>query len=74
MPLHLYFNRALDAMWAHLKSGAALPPSQVVRTTPRGGFAGQAPAIAVTNVPVFSATPAATEQITFSNNVVTIPD
>ena len=36
VPLHVYFNRALDAMYAHLTTGAALPPSQVVRTTPRG--------------------------------------
>jgi hydroxybutyrate-dimer hydrolase len=35
VPLHLYFNRALDAMWAHLKTGTPLPPSQLVRTTPR---------------------------------------
>jgi hypothetical protein len=33
VPLHLYFNRAMDAMWAHLKNGTALPGSQVVRTT-----------------------------------------
>ena len=74
VPLHRYFQLALDAVYNNLRAGTALPPSQVVRTTPRGGFAGQAPAIAATNVPVFSATPAATEQITFSNNLVTIPD
>jgi mannosyl-3-phosphoglycerate phosphatase family protein len=28
VPLHLYFNRAMDAMWAHLKNGAALPPDR----------------------------------------------
>jgi hydroxybutyrate-dimer hydrolase len=33
VPLHVYFVRAMDAMYATLKSGAALPPSQVVRTT-----------------------------------------
>ena len=37
VPLHVYFNRALDAMYSHLTQGTALPPSQVVRTTPRGG-------------------------------------
>jgi pimeloyl-ACP methyl ester carboxylesterase len=26
VPLHVYFNRAMDAMWAHLKNGTALPP------------------------------------------------
>ena len=44
VPLHVYFNRALDAMYSHLTQGTALPPSQVVRTTPRGG-ASPAPAI-----------------------------
>jgi len=35
VPLHVYFIRAMDAMWAHLTQGMPLPPSQVVRTTPR---------------------------------------
>jgi hydroxybutyrate-dimer hydrolase len=35
VPLNLYFHRALDAMYAHLKDGSALPASQLVRTTPR---------------------------------------
>ena len=28
VPLHVYLNRALDAMYAHLKTAQALPPSQ----------------------------------------------
>ncbi|MDB5847242.1 MAG: hydrogenase, partial [Rhodoferax sp.] len=51
VPLHAYFTQAMNAMYARLKSGTALPPSQVVRTTPRGGVPGAAPAIAVGNVP-----------------------
>ena len=39
IPLHKYFVDALDLMWAHLTAGAALPPSQVVATTPRAGGA-----------------------------------
>ena len=35
VPLHVYLNRALDAMYAHLRSNQALPPSQVVRTVTR---------------------------------------
>jgi hydroxybutyrate-dimer hydrolase len=61
-------------MWAKLKTGAALPPSQVVHTTPRGGTPGAAPAITLANVPPISATPAASSQITFSGNTLTIPD
>ncbi|MDB5741922.1 MAG: hydrogenase [Polaromonas sp.] len=74
VPLHLYFNRAMDAMYANLKTGAALPPSQVVRTTPRGGVPGAAPAITTANVPAISASPAAGNQIGFSGTTLTIPN
>ncbi len=73
IPLHVYFNRAMDAMYDHLKSGKALPPSQVVRTTPRGGTAGAAPAITATNLPAISTAPATADAITFSGNTLTIP-
>ncbi len=74
VPLHYYFIQAMDRVFANLKTGAALPPSQLVRTTPRGGTPGAAPAITTANVPAISSTPAATNLITFSNNTVTIPD
>ena len=74
IPLHLYYIRAMDAMWAHLKHGAALPPSQVVRTTPRGGTPGAAPAITGANVPALSASPAAGDQIVISGSTMTLPD
>lgn len=74
VPLHLYFVRAMDAMYANLKNGTALPPSQVVRATPRGGAPGAAPAITVANVPAISASPAAANQITFNGTSVAIPN
>ena len=74
IPLHVYFLRAMDAMYANLKSGTALPGSQVVRTVPRGGTAGSAPQITAANVPAIAATPAAADAITFANNTVTIPN
>src|SRR5205814_8369237 len=76
VPLHRYFIQAMDLMYANLKNGTALPPSQVVRTTPRGGSAGAAPALTVANVPPISATPPTADQITFSasDNTLTIPD
>src|ERR1700682_5832478 len=74
VPLHSYFIKAMDAMYARLKSNTPLPPPQVVRTVPRGGTPGSAPAITLANVPPMSAAPAAGNQITFSNNTVTIPD
>jgi hydroxybutyrate-dimer hydrolase len=74
VPLHVYLNRALDAMYAHLSQGAALPPSQVVRTVPRGGTPGQAPAITAANVPPISAAPAAGNLITVDGSTIRVPD
>ena len=74
VPLHLYFIRAMDAMWAHLKNGTALPPSQVVRTTPRGGTPGLAPAITAAQLPGIAATPAAGNAITISGNTLQVPE
>jgi hydroxybutyrate-dimer hydrolase len=74
VPLHLYLNRALDAVWARLKNGTALPPSQVVRTVPRGGTPGAAPALTAANVPAIAANPAAGDRITFSGTTLNVPD
>ena len=74
VPLHVYFNRAMDAMAARLRSGAALPPSQVVRATPRGGNPGLAPAITTANVPAISAAPAAADTIGFTGTSITVPN
>ena len=70
VPLHVYFVRSLDAMWAHLKTGAALPPSQVVRTTPRAAGA----ALAASNVPPWTTAPVAGDTISFSAGVLTVPN
>lgn len=74
IPMHVYFNRALDLMYAHLKSGAPLPGSQVVRTTPRGGSPGSAPALTSANVPPIAIVPASANAITYADGVLTIPD
>jgi len=74
VPLHGYFNQAMDNMYAHLRSGAALPPSQVVRTTPRGGVPGAATPITAANVPPYSAAPAPANQIGFTGTSVVIPN
>ena len=75
VPLHRYVIQALDIMYANLKNGAAIPPSQVVRTTPRGGAGGAGtPPITAANVPPIAATPASGDAITFSGNTLTIPD
>jgi hydroxybutyrate-dimer hydrolase len=74
VPLHRYFIQAMDIMYANLKNGTPIPPSQVVRTTPRGGTPGAAPAITAANVPPIAATPVAGDAITFSNNTLQIPE
>jgi hydroxybutyrate-dimer hydrolase len=74
VPLHVYFVRAMDIVYANLKNGTAIPASQVIRTTPRGGTPGAAPAIAATNVPAIPATPSAANAITFSGGTLSVPD
>ena len=74
VPMHLYHVRAMDAMWAHLKNGTALPPSQLVRTTPRGGTPGAAAALAASNVPAIAATPPAADRITVSGSTLVVPE
>ncbi|WP_298624325.1 3-hydroxybutyrate oligomer hydrolase family protein [uncultured Zoogloea sp.] len=74
VPLHVYFNQALDLMYAHLKTGAPLPASQVVHTTPRGGTAGSAPAISASNVPPIATSPAAADVIGYAAGTVSVPD
>ncbi len=70
VPLHVYFGRAMDQMWAHLKNGTALPASQVVHTTPRAAGIN----VTLANVPVWAATPAASDAIGFAAGVLTIPE
>ena len=74
IPLHYYFNQAMDLMYRHLKDGRDLPPSQVVHTTPRGGVPGQAPAITTDNLPPIGPAPADADRITFIADVLTIPE
>ena len=74
IPLHVYLNRALDAMYAHLSTGAALPPSQVVRTVPRGGVPGRAPALTEANLPAIASVPVAGNAIVLTPGVISVPE
>lgn len=71
VPLHYYFIQALDLLYARLTEGAALPPSQVVRTTPRDSAATP---IDAANVPQVAASPAAGDRITFDGRTLFVPD
>jgi hydroxybutyrate-dimer hydrolase len=72
-PLHYYFVVAMDSMYAHLTQGTALPPSQVVRPTPRG-----LQPYTAANVPVLLPAPSLAPQtgnrITFENGQLIIPE
>lgn len=74
VPLHVYLNQALDAVYEHLANGKALPASQVVRTVPRGGVPGKAPAITAANVPPLAIAPAAANAIAITAGTISIPD
>ncbi|OLL30881.1 D-(-)-3-hydroxybutyrate oligomer hydrolase [Burkholderia sp. SRS-W-2-2016] len=72
VPVHYYNLQALNLMWSHLKSGAALPPSQVIRTIPRGINAGIVPALTVSNLPPIVANPGS-NAISAVHGVVDVP-
>lgn len=74
VPLGFYFQQALDLMWARLTEGRPLPPSQVVRTVPRGGEPGHAPALTRANVPPVPASPAPGDRIRVRSGAVQVPD
>lgn len=71
IPLHVYFLQALDLLYKRLIEGTLLPPSQVVRTTPRGEGA---PPITAANVPPIAPNPPPADRITFDGRTLVVPD
>jgi hydroxybutyrate-dimer hydrolase len=71
-PLHFYFVKAMDSMHAHLTGEAPLPPSQVVRPTPRGKQAYTADNVRKL-LPAPSLAPEPGDRITFDAGVLFIP-
>lgn len=71
IPLHYYFGQALDQLYAHLRSGAPLPASQVVRTTPRAAVGAT---LTAAGLPPIVLDPAVSDRIEFAAGVVTIPE
>jgi hydroxybutyrate-dimer hydrolase len=72
VPVHYYYLQALDLMWRHLHEGAPLPPSQVIRTVPRGGTPGAAPALTTANLPAIQSNPGS-NAIEARHGVVDVP-
>ncbi|WP_374350417.1 3-hydroxybutyrate oligomer hydrolase family protein, partial [Chitinimonas sp.] len=69
IPLHVYFNRAMDAVWNNLTAGAPLPASQVVRTTPR---ALATDSLGASALPALVTTPQTSDAISFSGSTLTV--
>ncbi|MBI3900215.1 MAG: D-(-)-3-hydroxybutyrate oligomer hydrolase [Gammaproteobacteria bacterium] len=74
VPLHHYFNQAMNLLYDHLTQDKPLPPSQVVRTVPRGNVGNSVPPISPANVPPIADTPAADAEIRFIGNQLHIPN
>lgn len=74
VPLRPYLQQSLDLMYAHLTLNQPLPLSQVLRTVPRGGTPGSAPAITSSNAPPIALVPAAGDAISFSGSTLSIPN
>jgi hydroxybutyrate-dimer hydrolase len=75
VPLHHYLVQGLAIMVNHLRYGAPLPPSQVVRTRPRGiGPQGGPAPITAANLPPISFDPATDARIRFDGAALRIPE
>ncbi|QID17570.1 D-(-)-3-hydroxybutyrate oligomer hydrolase [Nitrogeniibacter mangrovi] len=71
VPLHHYLFQGLDLMYAHLRHGTPLPPSQVVHTVPRGAGA---PAIGPANLPDIDPNAPAADRIRFGHGTLYVPE
>ncbi|WP_341580916.1 3-hydroxybutyrate oligomer hydrolase family protein [Marinobacter metalliresistant] len=71
VPLHHYYFQALDLVWANLTEKQPLPPSQVVRTVPRGAITTP---LAEVNLPAINPAPDQGDRIVFADNQLRIPE
>ena len=73
VPMQAWLLRGLDALHARLTTGTALPPSQVIRSRPRGLAGGAAPPLTAGHLGRLRAEPG-TDAIRFERGVLSIPD
>lgn len=69
---HPYFEKAVELMFDHLAKGTALPPSQVIRTTPMTESGEEQ--ITATMFGPIQQSPGAGDAIVWEDNVLSIPD
>jgi hydroxybutyrate-dimer hydrolase len=73
VPMQVWLCRGLDALLERLRHGTRLPPSQVIRSRPRGGAGGAVPPLAEAHVGRLRQDPAE-DAIRFADGVLTVPD
>jgi hydroxybutyrate-dimer hydrolase len=73
VPMQVWLCRGLDALLERLRHGTELPPSQVIRSRPRGGADGNVPPLAEAHVGQLRADPGG-DAIRFGDGVLTVPD
>jgi len=73
VPMQAWLCRALDALNERLRHGRALPPSQVLRSRPRGGAGGVVPPLTEAHLGALRADPG-DDRIRCDGGVLTIPD
>jgi hydroxybutyrate-dimer hydrolase len=74
LPIQPYQIEALELIHAHLTRKEPLPPSQVVRTVPRGGAPGAAPPLTRANLTPIGQRPERGDLIEVRAGRVTVPD
>jgi hydroxybutyrate-dimer hydrolase len=73
VPMQVWVCRGLDALLERLTNGTELPPSQLIRSRPRGGAGGDVPPLAESHVGRLRADPG-DDAIGFADGVLTVPD
>lgn len=73
VPMQAWLCRGLDALLARLRHGTALPPSQVIRSRPRGAVAGAPAPLAQAHLGRLRADPGG-DAIRYADGVLTVPD
>jgi hydroxybutyrate-dimer hydrolase len=73
VPMQAWTRRCLEALYARMTRGEPLPPSQVIRSRPRGGTPGAAPPLTSEHLGSLAARPG-DDAIRAIDGVLTIPD
>jgi hydroxybutyrate-dimer hydrolase len=73
VPMQVWLCRGLDALAERLQRGTPLPPSQVIRSRPRGGAGGHLPPLGAVHLGRLQQHPGG-DAIRFADGVLTVPD